>query len=191
MAFTQMIYSPETGLKDTTAFPKVPANEEAARKQFQDMFDQIPDFVNNTLISELTSTASGKGASQIGVTPFTGMTQTNVQSALEDLKDQMDGIVTAGLTDSVVTSQYIADGAVIPSKLGITGISFGTFVYTGGDLTNTVVPYISFTLTGYKVDPPEPITVTRSLYILPFSLHAEIWATSGIPSQSNLGVKIA
>lgn len=64
MPFTRAAYTPTDGLKNTTSFPTNPADETAARKQFQDVFDQIKDDVN-VLEGELEATGA---AAKIGCT---------------------------------------------------------------------------------------------------------------------------
>lgn len=46
-------YTPADGLKNLVSFPADPADEAAARKQIQDMFDQILAF-HNTHLAEIT-----------------------------------------------------------------------------------------------------------------------------------------
>jgi hypothetical protein len=43
-------FNPITGIKDISAFPTEPVSEAAARAQFQTLFDQLKDFMNNTVV---------------------------------------------------------------------------------------------------------------------------------------------
>jgi len=53
MALTKMAFSPAIGLRDTTAYPTLPANETAAREQIQGRMDEIQDFLNDTMTVEV------------------------------------------------------------------------------------------------------------------------------------------
>jgi len=53
MALTKMNFSPAIGLRDTTAYPTLPANETAAREQIQGRLDEIQDFLNDTMTVEV------------------------------------------------------------------------------------------------------------------------------------------
>jgi len=48
-----MGFSPAIGLRDTTAYPTLPANETAAREQIQGRMDEIQDFLNDTMTVEV------------------------------------------------------------------------------------------------------------------------------------------
>ncbi len=117
MSFNRMKYTPEDGLKNMIAFPMVPVNEDAAREQFQRLFDQVTMQVN-TLMAALESTESGySGAENVGVSPITGVSGATVHAMLENLKTQMDGISAGVLTDGLVETKHIKDGAVSLAKM--------------------------------------------------------------------------
>ena len=101
MGFTRMKYSPEKGLKDVDAFPSVPVSEEAAREQFQRMFDQVRDQVN-ALIEALENVTTGiSGAENIGSAAVSGLADANgvndvtVRAQIVRLKQQLDESVAA------------------------------------------------------------------------------------------------
>ena len=64
MGFTRFVFSPVDGLKNSVSFPTSPSSEAAARKQIQDVLDQVV-VSGNTLETELESIG---GASKIGCT---------------------------------------------------------------------------------------------------------------------------
>lgn len=89
MSLTQVAYTPATGLKDSVAFPTTPVNEAAARKQVQDMFDQIKDAVN-VIVGQLVSVVDGSsGADQIATTAITDLTGATVQALLESIRNNL------------------------------------------------------------------------------------------------------
>jgi hypothetical protein len=64
------VFDPVNGLKDTVVFPTDPADEPAARKQFQDMLDQMLGFFN-THKADLATDADGVHGLKIESGTFT------------------------------------------------------------------------------------------------------------------------
>lgn len=62
MAQTPFAFTPSTGIRDTTAYPTVPASEAAARDQFQQGPDQLRDYINNTVNPAIDTINNSKGA---------------------------------------------------------------------------------------------------------------------------------
>jgi hypothetical protein len=101
MGFTRMKYTPEKGLKDVDAFPSTPVSEDAAREQFQRMFDQVRDQAN-ALIEALENITTGmSGAEHIGSAPVSGLADASgvndvtVRAQIVRLKQQLDESVAA------------------------------------------------------------------------------------------------
>jgi len=110
-------YTPANGLLDKTAFPTYPEDETAARNQFQTLFNQVKDFVNNTL-TVLEGNVSGRnGAGEIGAIPISGVDGDTVYEQLCDLKSQLDGVALGSVPDLSITTDKIATGAVTAEKL--------------------------------------------------------------------------
>jgi hypothetical protein len=124
MSLTIQKYTPEIGLKDKVYFPTTPTDENAARKQFQDLFDQMLA-MHNTLLQKLGSTEDGdSGADNIAGTPITGVDGSTVQEMLEDLKQQQVELTLGEVNFSDiaqsgdVTEDFIGTGAVTNGKIG-------------------------------------------------------------------------
>ena len=101
MGFTRMKYTPEKGLKDVDAFPSTPVSEDAAREQFQRLFDQVKDQVN-ALIEALENVTTGSsGAENIGSAAISGLADSGgvndvtVRGQIVRLKQQLDESVAA------------------------------------------------------------------------------------------------
>lgn len=146
--FTEMKYLPEDGLKNRARFRTAPGSEEEARSQLQDMFDQITAYVNETLLPQLRSAATGgSGAERIGsaaidgldsggqqpVSPVTVRDQIALLQQKFDtaVKGQIKVIETIGngefngakLTDGTVAGTKLADGAVTADKIAVGAIN--------------------------------------------------------------------
>jgi hypothetical protein len=120
MAFTEMAFNPTDGLLNTTSYPTQPADEAAARAQLQAPSNQIRDFINNTLLSELGSSEVGAdGAGKIGSEAIDGVTGTTVQAKLVAIKALIDAlsVSASGLSAGVVETAFLADLAVTAAKL--------------------------------------------------------------------------
>ena len=87
MALTRMKYTPETGLKDKEKFPATPVSEDAAREQFQRLFDQVKAQVNALMAALENAQSSFSGARNIGCESITYLDNggTTVWSQLEAL----------------------------------------------------------------------------------------------------------
>lgn len=68
----KMAFSPVNGLRDTVAYPAEPESEEAAREQVQGRMDEIKNYLNNTLTTEVDNLISTKVSKFIGTTTGTG-----------------------------------------------------------------------------------------------------------------------
>lgn len=126
MAFTSMAFDPVDGLLNQTEYPTQPADETAMRTAVQDPSNQLRDFINNTLISELTSTeSSASGSEYIGSATVTGVTGNTVWAQIASLKDLVTSIQTdeLGLSPGVILTEHIANDAVTADKLADDSVS--------------------------------------------------------------------
>jgi hypothetical protein len=100
MGFTRFASTPTDGLKNTSSFPTVPSSETAARKQIQDIIDQI-NACGNALEVELE--ASG-GAAKIGA--LVGGVASTIQAFITLVEAAGIGSVPS---DGTITNAMIAD----------------------------------------------------------------------------------
>lgn len=119
MATNPFAFDPITGLKDTTAFPTTPVSEAAARKQFQDICDQLKDYINNTLLP----LAQAGGVEDLGVT-----TAKLANLAVTAGKIADNAIETAKIKDLNVTTNKIQDDAINGSKIADDSIDSAHYV---------------------------------------------------------------
>lgn len=118
MAFTEMAFTPATGLTDTTTYPTQPASETEIRSAVQGISDQLRDYINDTLLVELTdTTTSTSGADYIGSAPIEGITGENVHAQIVDLKTQLDGVSAGAVSDGSITTAKLANDAVTADKI--------------------------------------------------------------------------
>lgn len=118
MGFTEKKYA--YGMEDKNWFPTVPATEEDARKQFQNMFDQILKLLND-LISELEDKTTGcSGAEKIGSAAIGGVTGLTVRAQIESLKEQIVGITLNEIPDESLTNSKLSPDIKIGSLAALT-----------------------------------------------------------------------
>jgi hypothetical protein len=169
MAFTEMAFNPTDGLLNTTSYPTQPADEAAARAQLQAPSNQIRDFINNTLLSELGSSEVGAdGAGKIGSEAIDGVTGTTVQAKLVAIKALIDAlsISASGLSAGVVETAFLADLAVTAAKLAADAVE--TLKIKDGAVTESKIAEEAITttkiapgaVTGYRMA-NDTITTTK------------------------------
>ena len=108
MAFTSFGFVPSDGVKNATSFPN-PANGTAARKQIQDILDQIKDYMNSTLVAELGSaTDSDSGADNVGATAVAAGFGSTVQSNMEAIYAAITGVVLGSIPNDSLTEAKMA-----------------------------------------------------------------------------------
>ena len=88
----------------------------------------IKNFLNNTLIPYLESTS---GAGSVGIKTITGLSASEVQSALEQIMEAMQGITQGAVPDASITLAKLA-GDVTAANLG--GAS-STHTHKAADIT--------------------------------------------------------
>ncbi len=117
MGFTEKKYA--YGMEDKNWFPTVPATEEDARKQFQNMFDQILKLLND-LVKELDSKTGESGADKIGSAAIGGVAGLNVRAQIQSLKDQVDGVVLKQIPDESLINSKLSSDIKIGSLAALT-----------------------------------------------------------------------
>jgi microcystin-dependent protein len=110
MPFTRVACTPTDGLNNSTSFPTNPVSEVAARKQVQDVIDQVVTGVN-LLENQLEATA---GAGKIGCTGATS----NIQAFITATEAAGSG-TTPGA--GVITNAMMVTDAKIGSLAAYTG----------------------------------------------------------------------
>lgn len=129
MAFQHMAFTPPTGLRDTATYPTQPESEQQIRAAVQSPSDQIRDYINETLLTELKSTTTGaSGADTIGSAPLTENSGTTVRDQIVWMKSQVDAAAAANLTEGVVISDYLALNAVTATKIADNAVSTRTII---------------------------------------------------------------
>jgi hypothetical protein len=116
MALTRMKYTPETGLKDKEKFPATPVSEDAAREQFQRLFDQVKDRIN-ALIGELENRSENSGAKMIGCGTIDGISGSTIYEKLVSLRDELRNANAANLIKDSVVTEHIKNGSITFEKM--------------------------------------------------------------------------
>lgn len=138
MSIDNMDFVPATGFRDATAYPTNPVNEAAARDQIQDGLDQIRDYINNDLIPSLL-------AINIPITNISGVTATEIQTALEQLKSQINGIAINDIPDGSITEVKLAFDPATQTELDAIGSALTSSINTTNtNLTNQTVGSIVY-----------------------------------------------
>ncbi len=126
MGFSRMRYTPEDGLKNKTTFITTPESEDAAREQFQRLFDQVKVQMN-ALMDALesrdaqTSGAQSIGSGTIGQLAYDGEAARTVWTQLAALNEKVNEAISGGLS----ISEIIGDGDVVSSMLGEGAVTEG------------------------------------------------------------------
>jgi hypothetical protein len=137
VSLTPLTFTPATGLKDSSTFPE-PATEAAARAQMQELHDQTKTYVAS-LISELLSSSSGKGASQIGIEDSSGIfAASNVEAALAENARR----AVLGHLGTITSGQNVLAFATAQTQSGICVIEAGAIDGPDGmwDVGLVIVP---------------------------------------------------
>jgi RNase P/RNase MRP subunit p29 len=70
LALTDFAFSPATGLRNTTSYPSAPGSGTAAREQVQGRLDEVRDFINGTLQTDITEGKYNIGSSAAGTDTY-------------------------------------------------------------------------------------------------------------------------
>ena len=128
MAIPTFAFNPVDGVKNTATFPD-PASETAARKQIQDVFDQIATYINDEITDVLNSTTDGaSGGDSVAMTAISGVTGATVQAIAEDLKTQIDATVIDQIPDGSLTDDKLDTDIKIGSLATLTTTEQGNVV---------------------------------------------------------------
>lgn len=141
MAITQVVYTPTDGLKNTTSFPNNPGSNANARKQFQDVFDQIKNAVNlivteleagglntiyytetevDALISVLATAASVTTVANNLTTHKTSSDHDGRYYTEAEVDAIASAIVVGGLAPNSITNTYLASDVKVGSLAALT-----------------------------------------------------------------------
>ena len=91
------------------------------KERFDKAGNMIKDFINNTLLPYLEDNG---GAASIGINEIPGVTDaTDVQTALEVLKRQLDNTTTGTIPDGSLTTVKLADSSVTEAKIAADAVT--------------------------------------------------------------------
>ena len=100
-------------------FPTVETREEVVRSDMQLLFNEIRDWLNNTLTPAVETTSDevnalegDTGAQKIGFVASEAVNKTNVQEAIEEVQSQIASAAQGSIASGAVTTDKLADGAV-------------------------------------------------------------------------------
>jgi hypothetical protein len=121
MSLTEMTFSPANGLRDKATYPRVPADEDAAREQVQGRLDEIKDYINDTLLPEVAS-KDEFDAHTADFTKFKGDSNDDISfvQALFVSTDTRSLTPTAWNTENKPTTLEIKDGETVLGTINIT-----------------------------------------------------------------------
>lgn len=135
MFFSRMAFDPEDGLNNKEHYCTTPPSEEDARAQVQGVSDQLKNYLNSTLLTELEDISAGEsGAEKIGSAAIAYVSGQTVHSQLTDIKRQINDVVAGSLADGMVVTAKLADGAVTKQKMADNALGW-TFVVDSGPLS--------------------------------------------------------
>lgn len=125
MFFSPFSFEPADGLRDTDAFPTVPAGETDARNQFQVLFDQLKAYVNQLTGALNASDEGASGADRIAATPLPDLPKegaATVQGQLNALWDAVERNVAYSLNDNTLTNAKLEPDIKVGSLASLEGV---------------------------------------------------------------------
>lgn len=112
-------------------FPTVETREEVVRSDMQLLFNEIRDYINETLsgvvstIGDTLTALQGKaGAGRIGFTRTAAIDRENVQDAIECVQEQLVNVSQGGIADGAVTSEKVAAGAIGTAAIADAAVTY-------------------------------------------------------------------
>lgn len=112
-------------------FPTVETREEVVRSDMQLLFNEIRDYINETLsgvvstIGDTLTALQGKaGAGRIGFTRTAAIDRENVQDAIECVQEQLVDVSQGGIADGAVTSEKVAKGAIDTAAIADAAVTY-------------------------------------------------------------------
>ena len=112
-------------------FPTVETREEVVRSDMQLLFNEIRDWLNNTLTPAVETTSDevnalegDTGAQKIGFVASEAVNKTNVQEAIEEVQSQIASAAQGSIASGAVTTDKLADGAVTTDKLADGAVTY-------------------------------------------------------------------
>lgn len=112
-------------------FPTVETREEVVRSDMQLLFNEIRDYINETLsgvvstIGDTLTALQGKaGAGRIGFTRTAAIDRENVQDAIECVQAQLVNVSQGGIADGAVTSEKVAAGAIGTAAIADAAVTY-------------------------------------------------------------------
>lgn len=110
MAIDEFTFDPVDGLNNSDSFPTDPENEAAARKQIQDVLDQVSTYINDTLLVKLASTTDGSsGGDNLGMTAIYEDGAETAQGIVEELKQAIVDTVLGDIPDDTLAEAKMAN----------------------------------------------------------------------------------
>ncbi len=112
-------------------FPTVETREEVVRSDMQLLFNEIRDYINETLsgvvstIGDTLTALQGKaGAGRIGFTRTAAIDRENVQDAIECVQEQLVNVSQGGIADGAVTPEKVATGAIGTAAIADAAVTY-------------------------------------------------------------------
>lgn len=130
-------------------FPTVETREEVVRSDMQLLFNEIRDWLNNTLTPAVETTSDemealegDSGAQKVGFVATEAVNKTNVQDAIEEVQRQIVSAAQGSIASGAVTTDKLADKAVTADKIADGAVTYhqiagGTIGHT--ELANNAV----------------------------------------------------
>ncbi len=137
MSFTKITDSDITSNGVQSQENKLTGSAQENKKVFDKLIEDVVAVKFNALIDELVAITA---AAQIGA-DVDGLSSTNVNAALAEVKNIAQQAQQAQITDGSIITSKLADGAVTAAKLGTilpehVGIKSGTTVPTTSDISD-------------------------------------------------------
>jgi hypothetical protein len=134
-SFTRAAYDPTDGISNTTSFPSSPGSGTAFRAQFQELYDQAMDAVNDLMTALESVTTSSSGAENIGSAAISGLevsagvSATTIHAQIVALKAIADAAVAGTLTPGCLNaSNLFTAGVVVLAAMAANSVDSDQYV---------------------------------------------------------------